>query len=113
MKLLTIIKTALLIAVISLFYFTACDNGTSVATKPCESGNTADVVFKNESTINDYDIYIDNVFMETLIKSKSVVHTLTAGVTYSISFKIGTVAKCTVSKKPDKCTSTEVSCSVN
>jgi hypothetical protein len=112
MKLHTIAKTALLIAVISLFYFTACDNGTSVASKPCESGNTAEIVFKNMSPTTDYDIYIDGVFKETLIKNNSVTYTVTAGATYSLTFKIGNVAKCTISKKPDKCTSTEVSCSV-
>ncbi len=113
MKLFTIVKTALLIAVISLFYFTACDNGTSVATKPCESANTADIVFRNTSSTVDYDIYIDNVYKETLGKNNSVKYTVTAGVTYTLTFKIGTVAKCTVTKKPDKCTSTDVSCSVN
>jgi hypothetical protein len=113
MKLLTIAKTALLIAVISLFYFTACDNGTSVASKPCDSGNTAEIIFSNNSSVTDYDIYIDNVFQETLIKNKTISRTVNAGVTYSLSFKIGTIAKCTVTKKPDKCTSTEVSCSVN
>lgn len=113
MKLLTIVKTVLIIAVLSLFYFTACDNGTSVATKPCESANTADVIFTNSSSTVNYDIYIDNVYKETLVKNNSVKYTLTAGVTYALTFKIGTVAKCTVTKKPDKCTTTEVSCAVN